>query len=66
MSRYVADSWAWIKYLEGSEIDRKAKEIIKNEDIFTNMVIVAEVTSKVSRMGKDVDAVLSQLHHCQR
>ena len=57
----MTDSWVRIEYLEGSDIGRKVKEIIENEDIFTSMVTVAEVTSKMSRMGKDVNAVFSSI-----
>ena len=57
----MTDSWVRIEYLEGSDIGRNVKEIIENEDIFTSMVTVAEVTSKMSRMGKDVNAVFSSI-----
>ncbi len=51
MTRYLIDSWAWIEYLKGSSVGRKVKEEVENDsnDIFTHVVSLAEITSKVKR-----------------
>jgi predicted nucleic acid-binding protein len=55
MSRLVIDSYAWIEYLDGTEIGRKVSDFIEeNEEIFTCTLTVAEVISKAARKGKDV------------
>jgi predicted nucleic acid-binding protein len=55
MSKLVIDSYAWIEYLDGTEIGRKVSNVIEeNEEIFTSAITVAEVVSKASRKGKDV------------
>lgn len=63
MSKQVIDSWAWMEYLDGSELGNKAKPSIEGGNALTNMVTVAEVVSKVNRMGKDpsiaFDAIIS-------
>jgi len=54
-SRYVVDSYAWIEYLDGTEIGRKVSDLIKeNNEIFTCVLTIAEVASKAARKGKDV------------
>lgn len=54
-SRYVVDSYAWIEYLDGTEIGRKVSDLIKeNNEIFTCVLTIAEVVSKAARKGKDV------------
>jgi predicted nucleic acid-binding protein len=58
MGRYVLDSWAWLEYLEGSVTGKKVRDKIvdgKNE-IFTHVVSIAEIISKVRRREKDTDA----------
>jgi predicted nucleic acid-binding protein len=55
MSRHVIDSYAWIEYLDGTEIGHKVSDLIEeNEEIFTSVLTVAEIVSKVARKGKDV------------
>ena len=54
-SKYVVDSYAWIEYLDGTEIGRKVSDLIKeNEEIFSCVLTIAEVVSKAARKGKDV------------
>jgi predicted nucleic acid-binding protein len=57
MSSYVVDAYAWIEYLIGSEAGSEVNTILENEsnEIYTCAVTVAEVISKVSREGRDVD-----------
>jgi len=53
-SRYVVDSYAWIEYLDGTEIGRKVSDLIKgNNEIFTSALTVTEVVSKAARKSKD-------------
>jgi len=55
MSRLVIDSYAWIEYLDGTEIGRKVTDIIEeNEEIFTSALTVAEVISKAAHKDKNV------------
>ena len=54
MTKYVVDAYAWIEYLDGTEVGRKVTKILEdNDDVFTCAVTVGEVVSKVARMGKD-------------
>ncbi len=57
MTRYLIDSWAWIEYLQGSSVGRRVKEEVENDsnEIFTHVVSLAEITSKVKRKGLDVE-----------
>jgi predicted nucleic acid-binding protein len=61
MNRYVIDSWAWMEYLDGSDIGRKAKVNIEGGNAFTNMVTLAEVVSRVSRGGGDADIAFNSI-----
>ena len=55
MSRILIDSYAWIEYLDGTELGRKVEAFIEeNEEIFTCALTIAEVVSKAARKGKDV------------
>jgi len=54
MTKYVMDAYAWIEYLDGTNAGRKVTETLENnDDIYTCAVTLAEVVSKVARMGKD-------------
>lgn len=57
MTSYIIDSWAWIEYLNGSDAGRKVKQTIEDEsnEIFTHVVTLAEIISKVKRRGGDVE-----------
>jgi predicted nucleic acid-binding protein len=57
MSSYVIDAYAWIEYLIGSEAGSEVNTILENysNEIYTCAVTVAEVISKVSREGRDVE-----------
>ena len=55
MSRHVIDSYAWIEYLDGTELGRRVRDLIEsNDEVFTCALTVAEVVSKVARKNKDV------------
>ncbi len=51
MSKFVVDAYAWIEYFNGSKLGEKAKEIIENKDneIFTNIITIAELVSSYRR-----------------
>ena len=57
MTRYLIDSWAWMEYLNGSSAGRRVKEEIEDDsnEIFTHVVSLAEIASKVKRRGRDVE-----------
>jgi predicted nucleic acid-binding protein len=63
MLSYVVDAYAWIEYLIGSEAGSEVNTILENEsnEIYTCAVTVAEVISKVSREGRDVDVAYEVL-----
>ena len=55
MTNFVVDSWAWIEYLDGSSRGSKVRDSVMDErnQIFTHVVSVAEIISKVRRRRKD-------------
>lgn len=55
--RYVADSYAWVEYLKGSEPGERVKEIIEDEgkSIFTSVLTIAEVISMLTRENADCE-----------
>jgi predicted nucleic acid-binding protein len=63
MLSYVVDAYAWIEYLIGSEAGSEVNTILENEsnEIYTCAVTVAEVISKVSREGRDVEVAYDVL-----
>jgi predicted nucleic acid-binding protein len=57
MTSYVLDSWAWIEYLRGSEAGQLVKrEFELGNEIFTNVVSMAEIISKFRREGLDSES----------
>jgi len=60
-NRYVIDSWAWIEYLDGTNAGRKVKEAFEKGQVYTNIVSIAEVISKVDRRGKDPNVALEAI-----
>ena len=54
MSHYVVDSYAWVEYLGGSPKGSRVEELLGGaEESWTPTPVLAEVTSKVVRSGKD-------------
>jgi len=54
MTTLVVDSYAWIEYLDGSPKGARVGELLEAaEESFTPTPVVAEVTSKVLRAGRD-------------
>ncbi len=67
MSRLVIDSYAWIEYLDGTELGRKVNDFIeRNEEIFTCALTIAEVVSKAARKGKYVKVAYEVLTNNSR
>ncbi len=55
--KFVFDTFAWIEYFNGSESGKKVSEIIESEenDIFSSIITIAEVSSILKRNEKDVE-----------
>lgn len=54
MTSYVVDSYAWVEYLEGSPKGTRVEQLLsRSENAWTPTPVLAEVTSKVVRSGKD-------------
>ena len=54
MTSLVVDSWAWIEYLDGSEMGKKAdRAMASSAELWTSAASVAEVVSKYLRNRKD-------------
>lgn len=59
--RYVIDSWAWLEYLDGTKKGAEVEKYLKKGEIFTNIVTITEVISRVQRKGMDTDVALSAM-----
>src|SRR5579875_1877206 len=57
MTDIVIDSWAWIEYLDGSEIGSKVRNVIMDErnNLYTHVISIAEIVSKEKRRKKDAE-----------
>ena len=55
--KFVFDTFAWIEYFNGSESGRKVNGIIESgeNDIFSSIITVAEVSSILKRKEKDTE-----------
>ncbi|MDO8537827.1 MAG: PIN domain-containing protein [archaeon] len=55
MTKYLIDSSAWIEYFLSSNKGFKVKEIIEEEknEVFTHVLSIAEISSKLTRSGID-------------
>ncbi len=55
--RYVIDAYAWIEYFIESNKGKKVKEIVELQDneIFTSVITIAEVSSIGAREKRDVE-----------
>jgi predicted nucleic acid-binding protein len=57
MTKHVIDSYAWIEYLDGTNLGRKVSNLMaENDEIYTSVFTVTEVVSKVARKGMDARA----------
>lgn len=62
MTSYVVDSWAWIEYLEGSSKGARVRDIVEGgSDTLTHVVSIAEIVSRVERVGKDSQAAAARV-----
>lgn len=60
--KYVIDSFAWIEYLDGTSAGEEVRKILIGEnDIYTLNLSVAEVVSRVKRLGKDSDVAYDSI-----
>lgn len=55
--RYVVDAHAWIEYFIESDKGKRVKEIVESEEneIFTSLITIAEVSSIATREKRDVE-----------
>jgi len=54
MTRYVVDSYAWVEYLEGTPQGARVEQLLtRAEETWTPTPVLAEVTSKAIRSGRD-------------
>ena len=54
MTRLIVDSYAWVEYLDGSFKGERVEALLEEAtDTYTPTPVVAEVTSKTIRSGKD-------------
>lgn len=54
MEKMVIDSWAWMEYIKGTAPGKKVRQIIDgNANVFSSVLSVAEVCSKMTRFGYD-------------
>ncbi len=53
MSKLLIDSSAWIEYFNGTKKGGKVRELIKNNEIYTTSITLAEISSKFRRSQMD-------------
>ena len=55
LTKFIIDSFAWIEYLLGTNKGIYVKNVIddKNNEIFTHVLSIAEVSSRLTRSGED-------------
>jgi predicted nucleic acid-binding protein len=52
MTRFVVDAWAWLEYLDGSELGKSVEaRFAEASQLFTSTATVSEVVSKYRRRG---------------
>jgi predicted nucleic acid-binding protein len=63
LNKYVIDAWAWIEYFRGTLYGAKLNDILEDptSEVYTCAITVAEVISKTSREGRDVEAAYDML-----
>jgi len=52
---FVIDSYAWIEYFRGTERGEKAREFIESGKSATSSIVIAELSEKYSREGRDFE-----------
>jgi predicted nucleic acid-binding protein len=58
--KIVVDAYAWVEYLEGA--NRKVADIIRDSELHTSIVNVAEVASKAERTRKDSNEIVHAIN----
>jgi len=58
-NRYLIDSSAWVEYFAGTELGKKAMDIIEKEEIATCILSIAEISDKFNREKEKFDIFLS-------
>ncbi len=55
MTEIVIDSWAWIEYLDGSELGSRVRDMVLDQrnKLYTHVVSIVEIVSKEKRRKKD-------------
>ena len=53
MTKLVLDSSAWIEYFTGTPKGAKVRDLLKNNEIYTSSISLAEISSKFKRSKKD-------------
>jgi predicted nucleic acid-binding protein len=63
LNKYVVDAWAWIEYFRGTEHGAKLNDLLEDpsNEIYTCAITVAEIISKTTREGRDVEAAHEML-----
>ena len=60
LTKFIVDSFAWIEYLTATERGNNVRSFVENEnnEIFTHILSIAEISSRLSRSGIDpTDAI---------
>lgn len=63
MNSFVIDTYAWIEYFDGTKKGEIVKDIIENENnqIFTNIITIAELSSHYKRNNMNFEIPLQIL-----
>ena len=66
MNKFVIDTYAWIEYFNGNIMGNKVKDIVENTDnnIYTNVISVAELASSYKRNSLSFDNEKESLYYC--
>ncbi|MBI2498949.1 PIN domain-containing protein [Candidatus Woesearchaeota archaeon] len=59
MNKYVIDTYAWVEYFIGSEKGERVKQFVETSEneIFTSIVTIAEITSITKRENRDAEQI---------
>ena len=58
MNKYCLDTSAWLSYIKGELIENKLEKIIDNENIFTPMLVLAEISDVLIREKKNPEDII--------
>lgn len=63
MNKYVIDTYAWVEYFIGSEKGEKVKSFVESSEneIFTSILTIAEITSITKRENRDTEKIYSKI-----